>query len=147
MKINMVRTLSGWEPHDDEAVRVSRRWQVGEVCRADFTKPREHKSIKRYWALVKLVYSNSEQFKSMDQVHQYLKIRCGHATQIVSKSTGEIFEVADSIDYDTIDDEAQFQEIWRRVVDVVCKDILPNVTENMIEYEILKCCGLAGGGK
>lgn len=147
MKVSLVRTLSGWSPADDEALRVSRRWGAGEAVVVDLKKSRLHKSLRRYWKLVQLVLDNSEQFKTKEQVHEFLKRRSGHVITIVSKSTGEVFELADSIDYDSIEDEAEFQEIWRRVVDVVCTDILPGVTEAEIEHEILKCVGLAGGGR
>lgn len=143
MKANLVRTLAGWSPADDEAVRISRRWSVGETTTVDLKKSRNYKSLKRYWKLCEVVFNNSQQFKSKEQVHQFLKIKAGHATQIVAKSTGEVFYLADSIDYDTIDDEVQFQEIWRRVVDVVCEDILPGISRDELEYEVLKLCGLA----
>lgn len=143
MKVTLARTLAGWSPLDDEAVRVSRRWGVGETVVVDLKKPRVYKSLKRYWKLCEVVFNNSQEFKSKDQVHQFLKLRSGHATQIMAKSTGEIFLVADSIDYDTIEDEAQFQELWRRVVDVVCEDILPGVERHELELEVLQLCGLA----
>lgn len=146
MKVTLARTLSGWMPSDDEAIRVSRRWGAGETVVVDLKKPRVYKSLKRYRALVKLVFQNCEKFKSEDQVHQYLKIRAGHCTQIVSEKTGEIFAVADSVDYDTLD-EPEFQELWRRVVDVVCEEIIPGITEPELELELHKCMGLAGGSR
>jgi len=145
VKVALARTLSGWAPGDDEAIRVSRRWEPGEIAIVDLKKSRVYKSLKRYQALLTLVFENSRQFKSRDQVHQYLKIRAGHATRIESAS-GEAFFVADSIDYDTLD-ETEFQEVWRRVIDVVCEDVLPGVTESQIELELLKCMGLAGGSR
>lgn len=143
MKANLVRTLAGWSPADDEAIRISRRWNVGETTTVDLKKSRNYKSLKRYWKLCEVVFNNSQQFKSKEQVHQFLKIKAGHSTQIIAKSTGEVFYLADSIDYDTIDDEVEFQEIWRRVVDVVCEDILPGISRDELEYEVLKLCGLA----
>lgn len=143
MKANLVRTLAGWSPADDEAIRISRRWSVGETTTVDLKKSRNYKSLKRYWKLCEVVFNNSQQFKSKEQVHQFLKIKSGHATQIVAKSSGEVFLLADSIDYDTIEDEVEFQEIWRRVVDVVCEDILPGISRDELEYEVLKLCGLA----
>lgn len=143
MKVTLARTLSGWTPSDDEAIRVSRRWSAGETVVVDLKKPRIYKSLKRYWKLCEVVFNNSQQFKSKEQVHQFLKLRSGHSTQIMAKSTGEIFLVADSIDYDTVEDEAEFQEIWRRMVDVVCEDILPDIKRDELEFEVLKLCGLA----
>jgi hypothetical protein len=143
VNVTLVRTLVGWSPVDDESIRVSRRWSAGETVVVDLKKPRNYKSLKRYWKLCEVVLSSSKDFKSKDQVHQFLKIRSGHATVIVAKSTGEVYLLADSIDYDSIEDEAEFQEIWRRVIDVVCEDILPGIDRNELEYEVLKLCGLA----
>jgi hypothetical protein len=143
VKVTLVRTLVGWSPVDDESIRVSRRWSPGETAVVDLKKPRNYKSLKRYWKLCEVVLNSSKDFKSKDQVHQFLKIRAGHATVIVAKSTGEVYLLADSIDYDSIEDETEFQEIWRRVVDVVCEDILPGIDRNELEYEVLKLCGLA----
>lgn len=145
MKVTLARTLAGWSPADDEAIRVSRRWNAGETVVVDLKKSRNYKSLKRYWKLCQLVFENCNQFKSKEQVHQFLKIKSGHSTPIVAKSTGEVFLLADSIDYDTIEDEAEFQEIWRRVIDVVCEDILPGIGRAEIEFEVQKLCGLAGG--
>jgi hypothetical protein len=142
MKIPVVRTLSGWVPADDEAWRVTRRWDIGEIVKVDFKKARDQKSLSRYWVLVEIVLHNSEQFKTKPQVHEYFKRKAGHVIQIVEKSTGNIYEIADSIDYDTLD-ENEFQEVWRRVVDVVCMEILPGITEDELELEIMKICGLA----
>lgn len=145
MKIPLARTLSGWAPADDEAVRVSRRWEPGEIAIVDLKKPRVYKSLKRYQALLTMVFENSTKFKSRDQVHQYLKIRAGHATRIES-AAGEAFFIADSIDYDTLD-ETEFQDVWNRVKDVVCEDIIPGLKQPELEFEILKVCGLAGGSR
>ena len=142
MKVSLQRTLAGWVPADDEAWRVTRRWEIGEVATPDLKKAREAKSLKRYWVLVQIVFDNSGQFKTKPQVHDYFKRKAGHVIQIVEKSTGAIFEVADSIDYDTLD-ETEFMEVWRRIVDVVCMDILPGISEAELEFEIMKICGLA----
>jgi len=139
-EIALTRTLSGLAPADDHAREVLRRWQLGETVKADVRKPRAHRSLRRYWALVNLVYQNSEQFKSPEQVHQYLKIRAGHCTPIVSKATGEVFLVPDSISYDRLD-EIEFRAVWERVVQVVADEILGTGVPE-IEAEIARLCGL-----
>lgn len=147
MKVALARTLGGWTPADDEAIRASRRWEPGEIAVVDLKKPRIYKSLKRYHKLTSVVFENSSQFKSKRQVEDFLKLRCGHCTQIVSKSTGLIYELPDSVDYDNVDSEEEFQEIWQRMKDVVCQEILPGVTDAQLEFEILKLCQLAGGSR
>lgn len=137
----MIRTLAGLAPADDHAAGILKRWPLGEHVRADVRKPRSGRTHRRYWALVNLVYQNSEQFKSPDQVHAYLKIRAGHCTPIIAKGTGEIFLVPDSISYDSLD-ETSFREVWERVVQVVSEEILGTGVPE-IEEEIARCAGLA----
>ncbi len=76
-------------------------------------------------------------------MHDFLKIRAGHCTHIVSKATGEVYLVADSIAFSRLNEE-QFQEVWRRAVQAVCDDILPTVTEAALEEEILRLVGAVG---
>jgi len=59
----------------------------------------------------------------------------------VSRSTGEVRWVADSIDYDTLE-EGEFQEVWKRAIQGVIEELLPSITEAELEREILKFCGL-----
>jgi hypothetical protein len=141
-KLLLKRTLSGWTEADDESKALARKFVVGQTYRANISKPRELVSLRRYWGLVTLILDNSPQFTSKEQIHNYLKIRAGHCTPIVSKSTGEIFLVPNSIDFDSLD-ETQFQAVWNKVVDVVCEEILPGVSQDEINLEIQKCCGIA----
>jgi len=89
-----------------------------------------------------MILDNSESFRSKEQVSDFLKLRTGHTLSITAKSTGEVFEVPSSIDFDTLD-ETQFAELWQRVCDVVVADIMPGITQHEIEYEIGKIVGIA----
>ena len=137
------RTLTGWVPYDESSKEIWNKYKLNEVYRADIVKPRELTSLRRYWALVNMVYSNSDQFSSTECLHQYLKIRCGHCTPITNKLTGEVFLVPNSISFSTLD-EVEFQKVWKSIVDIICNEILPGITDVEIEYELQKVCGLAG---
>lgn len=141
-KLLLKRTLNGWAEADDDSKTLARKYVVGQTYRATIVKPRELVALRRYWGLVTLILDNSEQFTSKDQIHSYLKLRAGHCTTIVSKTTGEVFLVPNSIDFDSLD-ELQFQEVWSKVVDVVVQEILPGVTKADLNYEIQKCCRIA----
>ena len=54
MRLNLVRTLNGWAPADDAAREAARKFTVGETYRADIVKPRDHKSLARWWVLCQL---------------------------------------------------------------------------------------------
>ena len=140
--MRMTRTLTGLSPADDSAREALRTVKLGDEVTVDLHKPRQHKNLRRWWGLCNLVYENCEQFKSPEQVHDFLKIRAGHCASIVSKRTGEIYLVADSIAFGRMD-EARFQDVWKRAVKAVCEDIIPGLESDVVELEILKCCGLA----
>jgi hypothetical protein len=142
MQLHLKKTLTGFSLADEMSVENAKRFKVGEVYRADVVKPRSRKTLGRWWVLCQMILDNSELFRSKEMVSDYLKIRAGHSTSIVSKSTGEIFHVANSIDFDSLD-ETQFQDLWQRVCDVVVADVLPGITQHEIEYEIQKIVGLA----
>ena len=141
-QLHLKRTLSGFAAADEMSVETAKKFKVGEVYRAEVVKPRSRKTLARYWVLCQMILDNTELFRSKEQVSDYLKIRTGHSTSIVSKSTGEIFHVANSIDFDSMD-EAEFADLWHRVCDVVIEDILPGITQHEIEYEIQKLVGIA----
>ncbi len=141
-KMLLRKTLGGFTPADDMSVEKAKRFKVGETYRAEVVRPRSQKTLGRYWVLCEMIRDNTELFRSKEQVSDYLKIRTGHSTSIVAQKTGEIFHVANSIDFDSLD-EPEFQELWSRVCDVVTEDILPGITRREVEYEIQKIVGLA----
>jgi hypothetical protein len=136
------KTLGGFAPADDMSVETAKRFKVGETFRGEIVKPRSRKTLGRYWVLCQMILDNTELFRSKEQVSDYLKIRTGHSTTIVAKSTGEMFHLANSIDFDHLD-EAEFADLWQRVCDVVVEDILPGITQSEIEYEMQKIVGIA----
>ena len=136
------RTITGLVAADDAAAEMVRKIPVGETVRAEITRERSHRNLRRWWALVKMVYENSEQFKSPEMVHEYIKIRAGHCQQIVSPKTGEVFLIADSISFGRMD-EIDFMDFWRRAIAVVCDEIIPGLKSADVEDEILRLCGLA----
>jgi hypothetical protein len=136
------RTLSGWIEADDASRAAARKFNVGDTYKADIVKPRSLKALNRYWALVDIILDNTDMFKAKEQVSDYLKLASGHCSPFMQRSTGEVYLLPNSINFDSLGED-EFQEVWSRIIDVVCKDILPGVTEDEINVEIQKLCGLA----
>lgn len=141
-RMYLKRTLGGFALADEMSIETAKRYKVGETFRAEIVKPRSRKTLGRYWVLCQMILDNTEMFRSKEQVSDYLKIRAGHSTSIVAKKTGEIFHLANSIDFDSVD-ESEFQDFWSRACDVIAEDILPGITESEINYEVQKIVGLA----
>lgn len=140
--VAMTRTISGLAPADDEGRAILRRIKPGQTVVVDIHRRRSNKSLARWWLLCQLIADNSEQIKSKEQASDVLKIMCGHCTSIVSKSTGEVYQIADSIAFSRLSED-EFQDVWRRAVKAVTEHILPGVTDAQIEVEILQLIGAA----
>jgi hypothetical protein len=131
------RTLGGLAPADETTAERIRRWNVGELMQADIKlrSGRSNAWHRRYWALCSLVHQNSEDFKSAQEVHLWLKLECGHTKDMLLRSTGEIVKVADSIAFDKMDATA-WAAYWQRVVAVVHEHVLPGIDIASLENEI-----------
>lgn len=136
------RTLGGFAAADEATQDAMRSYRINEVYRANVVKPRDLKNHRRYWALVNLVYQNTEGYKSPDQLHQHLKILAGHCSPVVSKATGETFLIADSISFGSMD-EPEFQAFWSRCITAVSEHILPGIEVDAVAYEVEKLIGVA----
>lgn len=138
--IAMTRTLSGLTPADDQARKVLAKVEQGTVIRIEYKRPRNGPMHRRYWALCQMVYDNSEDYGSAEQVSDLLKILAGHCTQVASKATGEVFLIPRSISFSAMDQD-EFDQFWGRVVKAVCEHLLPGVTQPEIEAELLQLIG------
>lgn len=136
------RTLSGFQAADESTADAIRGYKLGETYRASVVKPRNLKNHRRWWALCNLIYQNSDQYKSAEMVHEHLKILAGHCTPIVSKGTGEVYLIANSISFGSLD-EAQFQDVFGRAVLAVSEHILPGIEVGAVSLEIERICGIA----
>jgi len=138
--LTLTRTLTGLAPADDTAAAVIRKIPCGESVLVDIRRPRSHKRLRLWWATANLLFQNCDQFRSQEIAHQWMKLQAGHATVIVSKTTGEEFLVADSIAFSRLD-ETEFNAVWQRACKAICEHILPTLSQPDLENEILRIVG------
>lgn len=138
--ILMRRTLTGLVAEDEAASAVLRRIPAGDVMMVEVRRPRNLSAHRRWWATANLLYQNCDQFKSPEVAHQWMKLMAGHATPIVSKATGEVFLVADSISFARLDEDG-FRDVWTRACQAICEHLLPTITVPDLENEILRIVG------
>lgn len=140
MNVLLTRTLSGLAPADEAASAVLRKIDTGATVIADVRRPRNLSAHRRWWALVNLIYTNSDTYPSPDVVHCHLKLLAGCADAVTLKGTGEVVLVPKSMSFSSMDEDA-FQEVWKRAVHVVAEQILPGITEQDVEQEIMQLIG------
>lgn len=142
-KLALQRTPSGFAAADEATTELMRKLPIGPVYAADVRRPRDGVAHRRYWKLLSVVRENSDQFESVELLHDYVKLRTGHCTPIANKQTGEIFLVPRSISFSEMD-QTQFDDFWQRVVKLVCTEIIPGLDESALVYEVERLVGIVG---
>lgn len=127
----------GLVPLDDE-LPGWKRIKPGDIVDIEYVRPRSQQFHKLFWALLKLVADNQEQY-GMDEILDVVKIGVGH-TRIISMPWGLLFRVPKSISFASMDDDA-FSDFFRSAVDFVISDMIPFEREALLR-EVCETAGI-----
>lgn len=152
MKIEIYRKGEGWLPASDDAIKVHKKMDPGEIMWVKPIRVRDLTAHRRYWKLmtmcadncerIELPYGGSMEIHSKDDVHTAIKICTGHVTWVLDSFGKERFAIPKSTDYETMTAD-EWNEYWPKVLDVVAERIMPGIQLHEIEYEMQKCMGWA----
>jgi hypothetical protein len=121
MKILVVKTINGFlKPAYDSDFENFAKMPVNETFEIEYTKRRNSKFHRKYFALLKLAFENQSDYRTLEEMRHDLTIVCGYYNEHVNKITGEIVKKADSISFSSMDD-IQFSELYEKTKDVICK--------------------------
>lgn len=118
-KIALIRTLSGFKPAYDSDIELSKKIKLNEIYTYEFKKERNYNFHKKFFALVKLVFDNQEQYTNFEHLRKDLIIESGNYDLRYDLLGVEIRE-AKSISFAQMD-EIQFSELYSSVIDVIVK--------------------------
>jgi len=134
MKILVVKTINGFlKPAYDSDFENFAKMPVNETFEIEYTKRRNSKFHRKYFALLKLAFENQIDYRTLEEMRHDLTIVCGYYNEHINKITGEIVKKADSISFGNMDD-IQFSELYEKTKDVICKWI--GISNETIEEEI-----------
>lgn len=120
MKGSFIRTEHGLVPVD-ETIKGWRRIKIGDIVSVDFNRPRSQQFHRLFWALLKLVADNQEQY-SMDEILDVVKIGVGH-TRVIAMPGDFVFRIPKSISFASMDDDS-FLDFFNRAVSYIISDIV-----------------------
>jgi len=134
----MVKQLNGsFLPAHDSDLELARQIKVGDVYRFQYSKPRNYKFHKKFFALMDLVFQNQENYTDRNELREDLTIEAGFWFEKTNYITGEVTKKAKSINFSSMD-ENEFGELYRAMLDTVIRvfgwegsDIEANVAEFM----------------
>lgn len=100
---------------------------------------RRLEALKFLWALVHKTAENSDYYLDKDEAMKDLKLRVGYTREVRNTFTGEMEVRPKSLT--RISDE-RLRFLTNRMMDVICRDILPGMKPNDMRKEIEEMLGL-----
>jgi len=120
MKITLIKTLNGtFKLAYNSDYELAKKVPLNEPIVFEWSKPRNLKFHKKFFALLNMVYENQEQYNNIEHLRKDLTISAGYYDLRYNIEGVEVQE-AKSISFASMDD-VEFSELYNRIVDVVVK--------------------------
>lgn len=137
MDIYLLKTLNGsfklaYDSDYDKAKQIP----LNEPFKVVYTKQRNAKFHRKFFALINLCYQNQERFNNIEHLRKELIICAGHYELIFDLESGTQKKEALSISFSKMD-ETEFNKLYSDVLNVICDKFLfdkNEVLENVQQY-------------
>lgn len=117
--------------HDSDREKLM-KIRSGVTYRFEIVKERNYQFHKKYMALLNLAYQNQDTFNNFDSMRKWLQMKASYYIETITPS-GVMYE-PQSISFASMD-ELEFQEVYKRVMDVICNWL--DLTSEEIQIEIV----------
>lgn len=140
MQLLLLNTPQGLQPCYDEDYDEKRKLRIGQIYEAEIWVPRNPKFHRLYFALINCAWEylpeeTAKGFRTKENFRKYLEVAAGFCEPFYSPETNQWMEVPKSIAYDKMDN-AEFQELYDRVKDVIFMIIGDRVSEEEFERNL-----------
>lgn len=119
-----LKPLSEWD-HDS-----IKRIKDGQIIYVDYKKPRNPLFHNKFMALVRLIYQNQEEYKSIESLLNVFKVELGYYDSLYFR--GQEIRVPRSISFAAMD-EIAFQDFYDKAVELALHRFFPAVTPAELE--------------
>lgn len=134
-KITLIKGLNGsLKPAYDSDYELVKKIPLNEPITFEWSKPRNYKFHKKFFALINLVYQNQEIYNNIEHLRKDLTISAGYY-DLRHNFEGLEIQEAKSISFAKMD-ELDFSEFYNRIVEVIVKwlgidkqDVIDNVQQ------------------
>lgn len=120
MKIILRNTISGLVPIYPSDQDSKKKLVLGQDYEADIKTPRNYEFHKKLFALFNIGCQNSKMELPFEVYRKIMTVRAGYFTAY--QTDKGIYYEPDSLSF-TAKDEAQIEEVYSRILDVIIKDI------------------------
>ena len=105
----------------------AKKFRVGDLVRAELTKPRYPKHHRLVMVLLQKVLNNQEHLLTIDQLLTIVKIKLGRAQTFTDTATARTYFVPESIAFDAMD-QGEFEVFWKDLCRLVARDYFPGMS-------------------
>ena len=137
MEISLVKTLNGsFKPAYDSDYEKAKSIPLNEPFEVKYTKKRNGKFHRKFFALVNLCYQNQSKYNNIEHLRKHLSICSGHYELVFDLETGEQKKEPLSISFANMD-EVEFNQLYNDVLNVICEKFLfdrQEVLDNVAQY-------------
>jgi hypothetical protein len=129
------RSLGSLRPDDAEAEEALRGVGANEIVGVIMRRPRNVGHHRKFFALLKIVFENQEIYRSEAELLAAIKIATGHCVPL-TLTTGQKAFIPSSISFASMD-QAEFDKFWNAVCVLVTTKIIPNLSRDDLEAELM----------
>lgn len=131
------RTLSGFEPADDQARSFWQKSKPGDIIELTGRRPRNLKHHRKYWILMQIVVDNSDDFDTPETVNYAVKAAMNRGKWIQPAKAKRALFIPESISFANMDQEA-FDRFYTEAVNAITRHFLPGCTPEQIDDIIMQ---------
>ena len=128
------RSYSGWEPIDENAQKIFRRYKFGDLKEIDITETRNIKFHRKFFAVINLTFQNQDKYDNDTFFRKALTIESGYYHWIPLMD-GTKTKEADEIKFTKMDD-LQFEDLYNKVFNLFLHIL--GLKSEELELELLK---------
>jgi hypothetical protein len=121
-------------PADEDSVKFFNNLKIGEEFSCDYKikKQRSYQYHKFYFAMLKAVLNNQSHYKTIENLHEAVKVRSGYYETIIPFK-GEPFIIAKSLSFEKMD-SLQFDEFMKEAKTVAMELVGDDALEEILRF-------------
>lgn len=140
MKVDVIKTFSGWSPYDDKAKAYHKKFNIGDFYHLDiqhYQDQRVKKHLEKYWVLLQMIIDNQEIYRTKEDLHHDIKWKLDITVVRQNMITGEMLKEVGSVAFDKMNQE-QFDRFYSDAINVIAKYVIKGTTPEEIENQALE---------
>ena len=133
MEFRTVKLGEALFPFDDESREIIKKWKQGDMVLVKAKKPRNYEHHKKYFALLNVIFENTEHFESFEEIQTYFKIKAGIYKTI--KVGEKFYPMVGTINFASMNQDA-FNLFYSKAVDTALQ--LVPINQNELAYKVAR---------